>query len=780
MATAIVALAFMIGMTACNSDPNAAKKRYLAMGDKYFDRGNYKSADIMYRRAIEKDKMYGQAYYKLALTYLKEGNLTPAVADFRRAMDLLSKDNPSHWDALIKLTDIYLVAAHDPQHMKEAGEYIGVLLAHDPNDFDAHRMHGDLLYIRAIEAGERAEHEEAKKNMDAAVVEYKTADSIKPGQQGIVMQLANCAVLEGDAPTAEKRYLEVIDRYKTFEQPYNELYKLYMFQGKRDDAEKLLKRAFENNPKNYSFLTSLAMHYSLENRRPEMLAVLQQIKSHAKEFPTAYQVVGDFFLRLGDADSAIREYNEGMAKDSAHKITYQKDVISVLVAQHKRDEAAEINKQILKDNPKDGDARSLEAGFLLDKGDVARALSELQAVVAQSPDNPVAHFQLGRAYLAAGESEQARQALQKAIELQPRYTLARLTLAQLLVTRGDFDAALKAAAEVLRIDHANQQAELIQSAALLGQRKYVESRALLADMLKKNPVSADAYFQLGVVNLAESKYKEANDAFQRTYALTPANTRGLMGMVETYMAEKKPDEAIKLLETEAAKSPVRLDVLLALGNTQVRVGSYDLALGNFQRVMNSLDKTSKTRGEVLLRIGETYRRQGNLEGAIGALQEARKILPNNPVILSTLALVLDTAGQFTQANQVYAATLKMNPNDAVSLNNLAFLMAEHGGDLDQALTFAQRAKQMLPDLPEVSDTLGWIYLQKHLTGDAVDTFKNLVNKVPTSSTYRYHLARAYFQLGDKSRATGQLELALKYSPPPTERAQIQALLLKSQ
>ena len=107
-------------------------------------------------------------------------------------------------------------------------------------------------------------------------------------------------------------------------------------------------------------------------------------------------------------------------------------------------------------------------------------------------------------------------------------------------------------------------------------------------------------------------------------------------------------------------------------------------------------------------------------------------------------MVLDAAGRYSEAKQVYLATIKLDPNNAISLNNLAFLMAENNGDLDQALTMAQRAKQLLPNLPEVSDTLGSIYLRKNLNGDAVDIFKNLVTKVPTSSTYHYHLGEGLF------------------------------------
>src|SRR5262249_18494323 len=156
--------------------------------------------------------------------------------------------------------------------------------------------------------------------------------------------------------------------------------------------------------------TSLANHYALVGNRAAMLQTLQEIKSHAADYPQAYLKVGDFYLRLGDGDSAIKEYREGAGKEPKLKLTFEKRIIEVLMRQGKRAEAADMNAQILKQDPNDPDAKGLEATFLLDKGDVARALSELQSVVTRAPENPVARFNLGRAHMARGEWEQARQA----------------------------------------------------------------------------------------------------------------------------------------------------------------------------------------------------------------------------------------------------------------------------------------------------------------------------------------------------------------------------------
>jgi tetratricopeptide (TPR) repeat protein len=146
------------------------------------------------------------------------------------------------------------------------------------------------------------------------------------------------------------------------------------------------------------------------------------------------------------------------------------------------------------------------------------------------------------------------------------------------------------------------------------------------------------------------------------------------------------------------------------------------------------------------------------------------------VVLSTLALVLDAAARKPEAKQVYEATLKIEPNNAVVLNNLAFLLAESGGDLNDALTKATRAKQLMPNHYEVSDTLGWIYLKKNLADNAIDIFKDLVAKQPSHSTYHFHLAMALAQKGDKSKALQELKEALKYNPPKEEKDQIQHMI----
>jgi predicted Zn-dependent protease len=114
----------------------------------------------------------------------------------------------------------------------------------------------------------------------------------------------------------------------------------------------------------------------------------------------------------------------------------------------------------------------------------------------------------------------------------------------------------------------------------------------------------------------------------------------------------------------------------------------------------------------------------------------------------------------------------------IALNNYAYLKAEEGSDLDGALTMAQKAKQQAPNMPEVSDTLGWIYIKKNLPDEALRIYNDIVKKNPENPIFRMHLAQAMFQKGDRPGARTELAKALKNNPTKLVEGQIKALLQK--
>jgi tetratricopeptide (TPR) repeat protein len=231
---------------------------------------------------------------------------------------------------------------------------------------------------------------------------------------------------------------------------------------------------------------------------------------------------------------------------------------------------------------------------------------------------------------------------------------------------------------------------------------------------------------------------------------------------------------MQLLQEELKKSPDRQDVRLALANTAARMNNLDLAAQEYRRLIEINPKNF----EMYMRLGETLRRKGDTQGSIEVLQMGQKLAPNNPAANLQLALTMEASGQRKGAKPYYELVLRGEPDNPIALNNLAYLMAEEGVDLDQALTYAQRAKQRLPNNVDVADTLGWIYIKKNLSDNAIVIFRELVQQQPTRSTFHYHLAMALFQKGDKPRCKQSLQSALANKPSKEEEARIRELLAK--
>jgi tetratricopeptide (TPR) repeat protein len=772
-------------LVSCSRDPQVVKKKYLDSGNKYFDRGKFKEASIMYRRALGADPKYGEAYYKLAMTSLRLNQAANAVPALRRAVELLPKGTKEWNEASLNLAEILLFAAgstdvevRSKPLIDEVKEVAKQFQARDPKSYEGHKLNGDILSAEAVKLYKRNDLVGSKTTLEQAITDYRAALESRPGDGATTLSLARALTLYGETGEAEQLFRSAIDKTPQGDSAYVELYRVYMSEKKVGEAEGVLKRGVAANPKNFNFPTLLAAHYFANGNRPEGVKVLEQMKANYKDFPQAYFTAGDFYLRVRDNDNAIKQYQEGEARDKSRKVEYQKRIISVLIQQGKTAQAYEKNLEILKDNPKDPEARGLKATFLLDKGDINQAINELQAVVTARPDNFVARFQLGRAHYAKQEYEQARQQFEKAIELRPDYMPPRIAVAQVALVRGDNDNAMKLAGEALKLNSQSGAARLLQSAAMMRKGDFKESRASLQTILAQNPKQPDTLLEMGVLNLMEKKYQDAADEFRKAYDSDSTNSRGLLGEAESYLLLGKPDQAIKVIQDEVNRFPNRNDLKRDLADIQFRTGHIDEAIKSYENLMPMFKDNPRQLGDLYARVGDGYIRKKDSPQAITQLRKAHELEPDSTPVINSLALLLENSGDHQEARKLYQESISRKQDDPEALNNLAYLMAETGGNLDEALTLATRAKQKLPNYHEISDTIGWIYLKKNLADSAVDIFRDLTSKVPDNSTYHYHYAMALFQKGDRANAQKQCQAALAAKPGKEEEGRIRELMAK--
>jgi len=754
----------MLVLASCSRDPKVQAQRYVDNGNKFFEKGKLKEASIMYRRALQKDLRFGEAYYRLGLTDLRLSNFGDAVRALRRAVEL----QPNNSDAATKLAELYLIAStQDPGHftdlMKDAKDLTDKLIAQDPNSFDGHRLVGQMALL----------------NNDAAtaVAELEKANRSRPYQTDLVGAYFQALVRNNQTPDAEKLARDFMAKEKAFPAVYDMLYLLYVRQNKLPEAEQVLKLKAENNPKQPTYLLQLAAHYYVAKQLAQMEATIQRLTDE-KTFPEGHLLAGDFFFyRTREYERAQREYEDGIKAFPKEKVIYQKRLVELAATIGKSADANQLLATILKQNPKDPDAIAMRAALMLQTGNrdqINLAANDLQSLVTTTPTNHVLRFNLARALIAKGEYEAARLQLEEAVKLRADFVIARELLGRLDLARREPAKALKEADGILALDKNNLQAHLIRSSALLGVGDKDKARQELDLISKLYPQNPDARYQIGFLAGRDKDYKRAEQVFGDLHQANPGDLRGLIGVVETMASENRMDEAIKQMQKAIAAEPERRDYKLALANLYVRSTHYEEAVQIYQTLLAK----EPTSADLLLKLGETERRKGDLNLAIDSFRRCSQVALSDTTCLLQLGLLMDGTGKREQAKPIYEQILKIQPDHPVALNNLAYIKAEEGVDLDQALTMAQRALQKVPSSAEIADTLGWIYIKKNLSDDAVRVFKGLSEKDPSNPTFHYHFGMALLQKGDRPSAKKELETAMKDNPSKDQAAQIRELLTK--
>jgi tetratricopeptide (TPR) repeat protein len=147
-----------------------------------------------------------------------------------------------------------------------------------------------------------------------------------------------------------------------------------------------------------------------------------------------------------------------------------------------------------------------------------------------------------------------------------------------------------------------------------------------------------------------------------------------------------------------------------------------------------------------------------------AIREYETALSKNPKLAPAhmmIGMIHESRQQYDQAQSRYQEAVRINPRFAPAANNLAWLMVERGGNVDVALGYAQTAREVTPNDPNVADTLGWIYYQKKVYLKAVSLLKEAADQLHENPMILYHYGMAQYKNENKPEARKALEKSLQ-------------------
>lgn len=756
-------LTAVLAFQGCWRDPETVKRRYVASGDKYFAQGKYKEASLMYRSALKKDAKFGEAYSKLGETELRRGEIREAIGALRRAVDLLPRDeNPAG-----RLADIYLAIYATPNNhtqfvLNEVQQLADLLLKRNPNSYHGQRLSG-FLYV-------------AKNDLPKALAAFEKADQARPNQPDLLFAMAQTLVQNKEWDKAETVLHRIIEKTPRFAPAYDFLIVQYLKNNRHSDADQVMALKLKNNPNVADYIIQQASFYFATQRRDQADSVLQSLLAREKTMPEGRMKVGDFYARMRDYDKALKVFSDGYKLGGPRANDYHVRMALIQIASGRRPEAMQTIQAVLKDDPKNNSALSLRATLELEAGDAAKtqaAVTDLQALLTRQPNNPVVHYNLARAYQSRGELDAAKLQYQEALK-RPRFLGAQLGMAQVCLAKGEFARAAESADMALKTDPSSLLAMALKANAQINSGNLIQARADLDQEVAKFPESPDLQFQLALINFAEHKYPEAEKIFLKLLGKYPNDPRLNYATADVLMNTGRGKQALELLQSQLEKAPNNQAMRFAVASTALRTQNLPLADREYRKLIEVQPKNF----ELYMRLGETLRQEGQVQPAIEMLRRGQALAPTNPMANLQLGMTYESAGMHRESLPFYENVLKANSNNPVALNNLAYLLAEDGRDLDRALTYATRAKQQLPNDDNVSDTLGWVYMKKKLADNALMIFKDLVKRNPTSAQYRYHLGMSLFLKGDLPGAKQALQAALTLKPQAGDEPKIREMLAR--
>jgi len=734
---------------ACSRDPNVRKQKYFESGNRYFEQEKYREAVIQYLNAIQVDPRYAQAHYRLAQCYEKLGIWNGAYQELLRTVDL----EPENLAAQVEVGNL-LLAAREFQQAQERAELV---LKKDPKNVDAH-----ILLANSYAA---------LQDLPASLREMQAAIELAPERPRSYLNLAFLQIGSKQAAAAEESFKKAVQLDPKSMEAHLALGNFYQVQRRWAEAEGEYRRGIELSPKNPLPRRALTVLYLAQGKTGEAEQVVAQAKKDLGDNPEAYRMLGDFYFSRNQLDKALAEY-ASLNREHPADLRVKKNYIQLLILQEKLDDATKLNDEILKANANDVDGLIYRGQILNRQGRPADAVPAFEAALKTEPDNALAHYHLGIAFNASGKLEQAESEWREAVRLRPPMVAAQQALANVAIRKNDFDLLARTAEQILKDDPQSANAYLLRATAHLGQRDAKGAEEDLKSAMRIAPDDPRPYTQLGVLRVSERKVGEAEKLFEQALQKNPGFVDALQGLFVIYAQQKQPAKAVARAEAQVAKAPKSSALEFALAQAWLLDSKPDHAEAALEKAV-ALDPKN---AEALLTLAQLEAQRGSPEKAIANYQRG---IQNNPRDVRNYLLygaLEDYRGNWQKAQELYQKALQVQPGNAVAANNLAYLLLEHGGNVDVAVSYAQGARTALPDQPFTADTLAWAYYQKGAYALAIGLLEEALKKTPQNPTYHYHLGLAYQKLNDKARAKAHLSRALELNPNYAKASDIRKAL----
>ncbi len=401
----------------------------------------------------------------------------------------------------------------------------------------------------------------------------------------------------------------------------------------------------------------------------------------------------------------------------------------------------------------------LIVALLSKERDKQAAMAVMEKLVARHDQDPEAFYAYSHLALLVGELDKAATNIDKVLALKPDWIDAHLLQANILVRQGHNAEALKKLAAATAAYPDEIKLRLYYARKLIDEKKYEQAREQFNEVLERKPGHVDALYAKGLLGLQLRKLDEAQTSFEKLLKIGKRISEANFYLGELYEIKKQPQQAIKFYRG-VKKNPQHIEAQIRIAGLLAGMGKLDAARSQLHRIQAP---TLEVQLRLYLAEGELLQAAGQSDEAFELYTQALEHMPANARLLYARALVAEKIGRMNIAIQDLQLILKNQPDDIEALNALGYTLVDKTDRLQEGMNYIKKALARKPDDPAIMDSAGWGYYRLGKYNQALELLRRAYAKMPDPEIAS-HLGEVLWVSGNQAAARKIWDDALQQTP----------------
>lgn len=339
-----------------------------------------------------------------------------------------------------------------------------------------------------------------------------------------------------------------------------------------------------------------------------------------------------------------------------------------------------------------------QAEAAIEKKDYTAAESLLKKVVADSPSNYAAWFDLGFVYNALGNAADSIAAYRKSVEARPDVFESNLNLGVQLAKAGQPDAekflraatTLKPTAQV----EEGQARAWLSLAHVLESSKPDEAIQAYRQAAALTPKDPEPHLAAGLLLANSNHFSDAEQEYRRALEIDPQSADALTGMANIYMRGRRYTEAEATLRKLVGLRPDDAGAHMQLGRMFAAAGQNDDAIAQLQTAQRLAPNDAGVQRD----LADLYLSAGKNDLAEAQYRALLIATPRDAELHQGLGHVFLKQRKFPEAQQEFLQAVNLKPDLGTAYGDLA-IAANENQNYELALKALDARARFLPEIP---------------------------------------------------------------------------------